>query len=154
MIFFLMAGINPLPEPMLTSHQWGLLIFISGYFHRKFARYLPLVRLEEITATSPRGQWINSFRPIDAIWWHWSGSTLAQVMACCLSAPSHYLTNVDLSSVRLSGIHLRAISQEIPQPPFTKVSLKITYLKLNWNLPGANELTHWPLGDLNGILDN
>ena len=30
---------------------------------------------------------------------------------------------------------------QIPQPPFTKISLKITYLKLNWNLPGANELT-------------
>ena len=28
----------------------------------------------------------------------------------------------------------------IPQPQFTKISLKITYLKLNWNLPGANEL--------------
>ena len=26
-----------------------------------------------------------------------------------------------------------------PQPPFTKVSLKITYSKLNWYLPGANE---------------
>ena len=38
---------------------------------------------------------------------------------------------VDLSSVRSSGIHLRAISEEIPQPPFTKVSLKITNLKLN-----------------------
>ena len=49
-------------------------------------------------------------------------------------------TNVDLLSVRSSGIHLKAISQEIPQPPFTKVSLKITYLKLSWNLPGANEL--------------
>ena len=51
-------------------------------------------------------------------------------------------TNVDLSSVRSSGIHLRAISQEIPQPLFTKVSLKIAYLKLNWNLPGANDLTY------------
>ena len=49
-------------------------------------------------------------------------------------------TNVDLSSVRSSSIHLRAISYEIPQPPFTKISLEITYLKLNWNLPGANEL--------------
>ena len=48
--------------------------------------------------------------------------------------------DVDVSSVRSSGIHLRAISLEIPQPPFTKVSLKITYLKLTWNLPGANEL--------------
>ena len=33
----------------------------------------------------------NSLRPSDAIWWHRSGSTLAQVMACCLTAPSHYL---------------------------------------------------------------
>ena len=33
----------------------------------------------------------NSLGPSDAIW-HWrSWSTLVQVMACCLSAPSHYL---------------------------------------------------------------
>ena len=25
----------------------------------------------------------------------------------------------------------------------TKISLKITYLKIDENLPGANELTHW-----------
>ena len=79
----------------------------------------------------------------DAIWRQRSGSTLAQVMACCLTAPSQYLNQYWLiithSSVRSRGIHLRAISYEIPQPPFTKISLKITYLKLNWNLPGANE---------------
>ena len=34
----------------------------------------------------------------------------------------------------------------MPQPPFTKVSLKITFLILNWNLSGANELNQ------NGIL--
>ena len=34
---------------------------------------------------------LNSLWPSDAIWWHRSGSTLAQVMACCLTAPSHYL---------------------------------------------------------------
>ena len=34
---------------------------------------------------------INSLRPSDTIWRHWSGSTLAQVMACCLTTPSHYL---------------------------------------------------------------
>ena len=65
---------------------------------------------------------------------------LGQVMACCLMAPTHTWTNVDLSSVRFSGIHLRAILYEIPQPPFNKISLKITHLQLNWNLPGANEL--------------
>ena len=30
-------------------------------------------------------------RPSDAIWRQWSWTTLAQVMACCLTAPSHYL---------------------------------------------------------------
>ena len=66
-------------------------------------------------------------------------STLVQVMAwCCHQAITW--TNADLSSVKSSGIHLRAISLEIPQPPFTKISLKITYLKSNWNLLGANEL--------------
>ena len=49
-------------------------------------------------------------------------------------------TNVDLSSVTASGIHLRASSQEIPQPPTTEISLKIIYVKFHSNLPGANEL--------------
>ena len=34
---------------------------------------------------------INSLWPRDAIWWQGSTSTLVQVMACCLTAPSHYL---------------------------------------------------------------
>ena len=34
---------------------------------------------------------INSLWPTDTIWQHRSRSTLAQVMACCLTAPSHYL---------------------------------------------------------------
>ena len=33
----------------------------------------------------------NSLGPGDAIWRQRTGSTLAQVMACCLTAPSHYL---------------------------------------------------------------
>ena len=34
---------------------------------------------------------INSLRPSDAMWRLWSWTTLAHVMACCLTAPSHYL---------------------------------------------------------------
>ena len=34
---------------------------------------------------------VNSLWPSDAIWRQRSGSTLAQVMACCLTAPSHCL---------------------------------------------------------------
>ena len=39
-----------------------------------------------------------------------------------------------------SDIHIRAISQEMPQPSVTKIRLKITYLKFHSNFPGANEL--------------
>ena len=39
-----------------------------------------------------------------------------------------------------SCIQIRAISQEMPQPSVTEIRLKITYLKLNSNFPGANEL--------------
>ena len=34
---------------------------------------------------------VNSLSSSDALWWYKSRSTLAQVMACCLMAPSHYL---------------------------------------------------------------
>ena len=66
-----------------------------------------------------RPQWVNSLWPNDAIWRQRSGSTLAQVMACCLMAPSHYWTNVDLPSARSIGIHLSTILQEILQPSIT-----------------------------------
>ena len=72
---------------------------------------------------------INTLWPNDGISRHRSGSTLAQVMACCLMSPSHYTrTNVDLSSVRSNGIRRRAISQEIPKPPITDISLEIAYI--------------------------
>ena len=44
--------------------------------------------------------------------------------------------------MRSSDNHLRAISQEKPQPSITKVSLKITYLKFHSN-PPLSPLTHW-----------
>ena len=52
-------------------------------------------------------------------------------------------TNVDLSSVKSSDIHIKEISQEAPQPPINKNSLKIDYLKFYSNVSGNNELTHW-----------
>ena len=42
--------------------------------------------------------YINSLWPSDAIWRHRFGSTLVQVMACCLTAPSHYLNQCWLIS--------------------------------------------------------
>ena len=84
----------------------------------------------------------NTLWPRHAIWRHRSGPTLAQVMACCLMAPSHYLTQCWLIINEASDHQLKAISQEIPQPSITKVSLKITYITFHANLPGANELNH------------
>ena len=49
-------------------------------------------------------------------------------------------TNVDWSSVKSSDIHIRTISQEMPQPSITKIRLNIAYLKFHSNFPGANEL--------------
>ena len=87
-------------------------------------------------------------------------STLVQVMAWCRKATSHYLSQCWPSSVlpygvirpewvnsNLSiysipaGIHLTAISQQVPKVLFRLMSLKIILLKLLPHLPGVNELT-------------
>ena len=49
-------------------------------------------------------------------------------------------TNVDLSSVKSCGIHLRAISHEILKIFTLNVSLKVTNLRLHPHLPGTNVL--------------
>ena len=96
--------------------------------------------LSETKVTSPKGQWVNSLWPSDAIWRHRSQSTLAQVMACCLTHQALTWTNVDLSSLRSCGIHLTIVSQWMPQPSITEISFEIDYLKFYLDLPGANEL--------------
>ena len=55
---------------------------------------------------------INLLGPIDAIWRPRSRSALAQVMACCLKAPSHYL-NQCWFITQTVDIQLRAISQKL-----------------------------------------
>ena len=54
-------------------------------------------------------------------WRRRSGSTLAQVMVCCLMAPSHYLNQWWLL---MCGIHLIAISQEMLKIATLHMSLK------------------------------
>ena len=105
------------------THQWEMHLLL---WYRKYTIYHIKYTL------------FNSLWPSDAMWRQRSGSTLAQVMACCLTAITW--TNVDWSSVKSSDIHIRAISQEMLQPSITKICLKITYLKFHSNFPGANEL--------------
>ena len=74
----------------------------------------------------------NSLWPSDIIWWQGSRSTLAQVMACCLTVPSYYQNQCWLI---------------ISKDNFTRDTstinhwncLKIKYLKCYSNFPGANE---------------
>ena len=85
-----------------------------------FFHYITGVRAPEslqgghATGEMGRLKWLNSLWPSDAIWRHGSGSTLAQVMACCLTAPSHYLNHCWLIICKVQWILPRAMSQEIP----------------------------------------
>ena len=84
---------------------------------------------------------IRSYIICDAICRHRSGSTLAQVMACCLTAPSHYLNQC--------WPIINGVLWYSPHNNFTVstwdiskcyVNLKIIILKLQPHFPGANEL--------------
>ena len=72
--------------------------------------------------------------PIDAPIQHIIGSTLAQVMACCLTAPSHYLNQ---NWLIINEVHWHVTYGNCPQ---TILNIKITYLKILLLLPGTNGL--------------
>ena len=133
----------------------------SSSLHRKIARALAVKRIPQNltndkstlfpvmawrwpTSILPyvitRPQWVNSLWPNDAIWWQISRSTLVQVMACCLTAPSHYLNQWWLITSVVERHSSKASSQEITQPSITEIIWKIKYLKFHSNFPGANEL--------------
>ena len=81
---------------------------------------------------------LNPLWPSDAIWHCISGSTLAQVMACCLMAPSHYLNQCWLSIKMV--LWYSPILQEVLKISIHQISLKDTFAKLLPHLPGANAL--------------
>ena len=83
---------------------------------------------------------VNSLWPYDTILWHRSGSTLDHVKTCCLMAPRHYLSQCWLIISKVQWHSAEDNFIKIPQPSIAKIHLKITYLKLHSNLPGASEL--------------
>ena len=81
-------------------------------------------------------QEVNSLRPSDTHWRHMATKIYVNIGSVNGLLPDGTKplppgTNVDLSSVRFCGIHMRTISQEIPQPSITKISLKSAYLKFH-----------------------
>ena len=77
---------------------------------------------------------INSVRPVDTVWHYLNWSTRVQIMACCLTAPSHYLNQcwLMISKVPWHNYNLKIQS--------SKTRLKIPFLKSHPDLPGTNEL--------------
>ena len=98
------------------------------------------------------GIFLSTLRPIDAIWRDRSGSTLAQVMACCLTAPSHYLNQCWLKP----GLHSRGFragctrlddpcttgSTTLPRPG-TSVSGRERAWATAWRFSTGSEFLSW-----------
>ena len=81
---------------------------------------------------------INSLGLSNTIWWHRSGSTLAQVMACCLMAPSHYLNQcwLIISKVQLhssEGTFIPGISTSDHYLTWTLISSNLNqFFRSQW----------------------
>ena len=67
-------------------------------------------------------------------------SWLVQVKRIAWRYQAITCTSVGLSTVSSSNIHLRAVSQELPQQSINKISFKFAYLKFRSNLLGTNGL--------------
>ena len=125
---------------MLTVWNMDLLVFPVSKFQHFSAEELcklkhTYVLSEKISMTSVNSMWSS-----DAIWWHRSGSTLAQVMALCCQAQSHYLKQCWLC--------ISDILWHSPKNNFTVIAQAIILYDAFENytinslphLPGANEL--------------
>ena len=84
---------------------------------------------------------INSLRPNDAIWRQRPGPTLALVMACCLTAPSHHLNQCRLIISEVQCQSHDVNFTKIPMPSATEISLKIIWIESYWDLQGTDEST-------------
>ena len=118
------GSLQPLHTISFRNLSWVKLTIYQITYVQKATQWFCLIHCGLVTSYGNRCLGQHWLREWLVSWWH-------QAITW---------TNVDLSSVRSCGINLRAILKEIPRPPFTKISLKITYLKSNLNLPGANEL--------------
>ena len=85
------------------------------------------------------------FWPSDIMWWHKTVSTLVQVMAWCLMAPSHCLNQCWLN---INDIHLHPPDGNIQWKYsiyYSLKMLKITHLKSLPHLTGTkSHLSHFP----------
>ena len=117
------------PEVQLTKFRFCL---SNGLVLNRRSHYMD--QSNNAGVTWP--QWVNSYKhinslwPSDTIWRHKSGSKLAQVMACCLMAPSHYLNLLyppaQQSWRGVYWFHLVRLSVRIQNPVCTVSSTILT----------------------------
>ena len=117
-----------------------ILIFHSSLFQRVQLIILQLWFSANQVRTHYLNQWwliywhiygslsLNELKPSDAIWRHRTGSALAQVMACCLVASSHYENQFWLIISEVFWCSSEAVSQGILNTctSLLDMSLKIT----------------------------
>ena len=123
-------ALNGMPQNLINEKSTS--IEVMAWCHQAISHYLSQ-RRPDLSHRSNQ-QRINSLEPNDTIWWRKTGSTLAQVMACCLTAvtaPSHYLNQCGLiisKAVTFMGgqFQKRYLSHQWP-----KVAGKIIYLKIS-----------------------
>ena len=84
---------------------------------------------------------INSMWLSTAIWWHRYVSILAQVMTCCLMAPSHYLNQCCLLNSEVLWHSPGRNLMRVPKLLLCEMNLKTMLLKSLPHLPVAKELT-------------
>ena len=73
-------GTQPLSEPMLTNHQWGLLAFTSGQFHQKISQdvypWFMIWKLHVLISDYSHISQGPILRPSDSYMYQWTGSSL------------------------------------------------------------------------------
>ena len=86
---------------------------------------------------------LSKMKCVNVIWWYRSGSTLAQVMACCLTAPSHYLNQCWflMSEVLWHSCEGNFVVNTRSTDKWNEFKKKIVFPELPEHRPGVNEFT-------------
>ena len=140
---------NEHPPPPVFSNIWwnsarSLVWAVTWWYmySRKFKPNENVINALKQKVLDMYTHWhVNPLWYSDAIWQLRSGSTLAKLTVCCLTAPSHYLNQCWLINL-LRGMHQRAISQEVLKNSICNINEKFTLLKYFEHLPGTDVLNN------------
>ena len=119
-----------------------LIFIIESPYLKIWSLYWNGAQVTRSHSASPGGQWVNLLWPSDAISRHRPGSTLAQVMAWCLTAPSHYLNQCWLIVSKVQWHSSEGNFTKDTSATNCWISLKYSLFKISFKSPRANELKY------------